>query len=49
LLRVLYRADWSDEQLRQPPTDETVPVQIGDDGRAWVRLDLPPAGMVILG
>jgi len=49
LLRVLYRADWSDEQLRQPPSDETVPVQIGDDGRAWVRLDLPPAGMVILG
>ena len=49
VLRVLYRADWSDEQLRQPPIDETVPVQIGDDGRAWVRLDLPPAGMVILG
>jgi hypothetical protein len=49
LLRVLYRADWSDEQLRQPPTDETVPVQIDEDGRAWVRLDLPPAGMVILG
>ena len=49
LLRVLYLADWSDEQLRQPPSDETVPVQIGDNGRAWVRLDLPPAGMVILG
>jgi len=48
-LRVLYRADWSDDQLRQPPIDETLPVQIADDGRAWVRLDLPAAGMVILG
>jgi len=49
-LQVLYRADWSDEQLKQPPTDETVTVeQATTDGRAYVRLNLPPAGMVILG
>jgi glycosidase len=48
-LRVLYRADWSDAQLRKPPRDETVPVQVAPDGRAFVRLDLPPASMVILG
>jgi hypothetical protein len=48
-LRVLYRADWSDSQLRTPPADETVPVQQADDGRTFVRLDLPAAGMVILG
>ncbi len=48
-LRVLYRADWSDDQLRDPPKDETVAVRVADDGRAFVRLDLPPAGMVVLG
>jgi hypothetical protein len=47
-LRVLYRADWSDAQLRTPPRDETVPVQVAPDGREFVRLDLPPASMVIL-
>lgn len=48
-LRVLYRADWTDAQLRNPPSDETVPVHHSPDGRAYVELDLPPAGMVILG
>ncbi len=48
-LRVLYRADWSDAQLRNPPTDERVEVQHTTDGRAFVRLDLPAASMVILG
>ncbi len=48
-LRVLYRADWSDAQLRNPPADETVPVKHSPDGRAYVELDLPAAGMVILG
>jgi hypothetical protein len=49
-LRVLYRADWTDEQLKQPPIDETVQVEESTiDGRAYVRLSLPPAGMVILG
>jgi hypothetical protein len=49
-LQVLYRADWSDEQLQQPPTDETVIVKhLTTDGRAYITLSLPPAGMVILG
>lgn len=48
ILKVLYRADWTDEQLKQPPTDETVTVEQAADGRAYVRLTLPPAGMMIL-
>jgi len=48
-LRVLYRADWTDEQLKQPPADEFLPVEQTTEGRAYVRLSLPPAGMVILG
>jgi glycosidase len=48
-LRVLYRADWTDEQLKHPPTDELIPVEQTPDGRAFVRLSLPAAGMVILG
>lgn len=57
-LRVLYSADWSDEQLRQPISDGEVggsaidvewrPITHHPDGRATVRVDLPPAGMVIL-
>ena len=71
-LRVLYRADWSDEQLRQIPRSgqlaetaltgpqadgssaqggpelERLPISHHPDGRATVRVDLPPAGMVIL-
>jgi glycosidase len=46
-MSVLYRSDWSDAQLRNPPTGETVAV--GDDaGRSTVRVDLPAAGMAIL-
>ena len=48
-LRVLYRADWTDEQLKHPPTDEFITVEQTSDGRAYVRLSLPPAGMIILG
>ena len=48
-LRVLYRADWTDAQLRNPPGDETVPVRREADGRTFARVDLPAAGMVILG
>jgi hypothetical protein len=48
-LRVLYRADWTDEQLKHPPTDEFIPVEQAPDGRAYVHLSLPPAGMLILG
>lgn len=47
-LRVLYRADWSDEQFQAPPDDEAVMVHPALDGRAFVELSLPPAGMVIL-
>ncbi len=51
-LQVLYRSDWNDAELRQaaagnPPVEfmEVRDVQ----GRAAVRVDLPPAGMVVLG
>ncbi|KEF40738.1 MAG: alpha-amlyase [Cyanobium sp. CACIAM 14] len=52
-LAVLYRADWSDEQLRRPvdpgdPALERLPLSRQPDGRLTVRVDLPPAGMVIL-
>jgi glycosidase len=47
-LTVLYRSDWSDEELRNPPTDQTVAVKHDPEGRATVRVDLPPAGMLIL-
>lgn len=46
-LLVLYASNWSDDQLRHPPHDEAVEVQ-EVLGRAAVRVDLPPAGMVIL-
>ncbi len=44
---VLYRSDWSDARLRRPPRNQTVPVT-DLNGRAAIRLDLPPAGMAIL-
>jgi hypothetical protein len=47
-LQVLYRADWRDEQLQSPPSDETVIVHPALDGRAFVELSLPPGGMIIL-
>lgn len=43
----LYRSDWSDSELCQPPQGQSVPVQ-NISGRAAVRVDLPPAGMAIL-
>jgi len=46
-MTLLYRSDWSDQQLRQPPQTETLIVQ-ESQGRAAVRIDLPPSGMVIL-
>lgn len=46
-MRVLYRSDWSDADLRNPPGGQTVAVT-DDGGRAVVRIDLPAAGMVIL-
>jgi glycosidase len=46
-LRVLYRGDWSDAELGAPP-GETVAVRSTPDGRKFVHVDLPPAGMVLL-
>lgn len=44
----LYRSDWSDDELRNPPGDRTVTVTRQPDGRATVHVELEPAGMVIL-
>jgi glycosidase len=46
-LRVLYRSDWSDAQLKNPPQDEFVTV-VTAGGRKTIQLNLPRAGMVIL-
>ncbi len=46
-MKVLYDSAWSDSELRRPPEDQSVIVQ-HDNGRAFVRLDLPPAGMMVL-
>ncbi|MEA1944157.1 MAG: alpha-amylase family glycosyl hydrolase [Euryarchaeota archaeon] len=45
-MRFLYRGDWSDAELRNPPV-QIVPVKCVD-GHAVVRIDLPPAGMAII-
>ena len=47
-LRILYRGDWSDQQLCDPPADQTVSPVRHPDGRVTVRVDLPVAGMAIL-
>ncbi len=47
VLTFLYRGDWSNAQLRNPPREQRVAVR-QDNGRATVRIDLPPAGMAIL-
>lgn len=46
-MKVLYRSDWSDAVLKNPHHDQFVQV-VYFSGRATVRIDLPPAGMVIL-
>ena len=46
-MRFLYKGDWSETQLGNPPNDQTVDVT-HERGRASVRIDLPPAGMAIL-
>jgi glycosidase len=43
----LYRSDWGDAELSSPPQDQSVAVN-HMNGRATVRIDLPPAGMAIL-
>ena len=44
----VYKGEWDDDQLRIPFLNETVPVEFAGDGRAYVYVELPPAGMVIL-
>lgn len=46
-MHFLYRSDWSDTLLANPPQDQTAEV-IQRGGRASVRIDLPPAAMFIL-
>lgn len=46
-MRVLYLGDWTEAELRDPPPGQTVPV-MRRHGRAFVRVELPPAGMAIL-
>lgn len=46
-MKVLYRSDWSESELKIPPQDQTPAVQYFG-GRATVRIDLPPTGMAIL-
>jgi glycosidase len=47
-MKFLYRGDWSDEQLLNPPDDQMVEITYNSEGRATVSLKLPPAGMAIL-
>ncbi len=47
-MAILYRSDWTDAQLADPPSGLTADVR-DDGGRATVRIDLLPAGMAILG
>jgi len=47
-MRYYYKSDWSDAELREPPGDREVEITYLGDGRATVRIDLPPAGMAIL-
>jgi len=44
----LYRNDWSETELRRPPIDQMVTVRHDANGRATIRIDLPPAGMAML-
>jgi glycosidase len=46
-LRVLYRSDWSDDQLRSLTVAETAPVR-SVKGRSTVEVRLRPSGMMIL-
>jgi glycosidase len=47
-MQIWYSSEWSDEELRKPPLDQMVEVTAKQDGRCYVCVDLPPAGMVIL-
>ena len=47
-MRVLYRGDWTQAQLKGSPPNQQVGVTWLPDGRATVTLQLPPAGMAVL-
>jgi hypothetical protein len=47
MMTFLYKSDWSDAELSNPPAGQTVAIESAN-GRATVRLNLPPAGMAIL-
>jgi glycosidase len=46
-LKVLYHGHWSDAELRTPSVGLEVAVR-RQGGRATIRVDLPPGGMIIL-
>ena len=46
-MRFLHRGDWEDEELKNPPSDQTVPLEYVEEA-ATVRINLSPAGMMIL-
>jgi len=46
-LAYLYHSYWSSDRLTRPPADQAAQV-VEDQGRAAVRIELPPAGMAIL-
>jgi hypothetical protein len=46
-MKVLYRSDWSDAELKDPSQNHAVAIEYFGE-RATVRFDLPPAGMAIL-
>jgi glycosidase len=48
-MTVLYHSSWDPATLTDPPANQTVTVQRQNDGRLTVQVDLPPAGMAILG
>jgi glycosidase len=50
-LNVLYRSDWDDRVFKGEADypAQSMPMKFYEDGRVTVRVDLPPAGMMILG
>ncbi|MGK7931392.1 MAG: alpha-amylase family glycosyl hydrolase [Microcystaceae cyanobacterium] len=48
MMTYLYKGHWTDEQLKNPPNNETVTIEHYNDGRAALSVELPPSGMAIL-
>lgn len=46
-MKVLYRGDWSDAELKNPPSNQSIEVKANQNS-ATVIIKLPPAGMAIL-